>query len=161
MSNGVPIGAPFGLQLPVNDCRVSNRTGGNLTKGAIMRLAFEDFTESEATDNNPGHVLSGLANGIAAVAAGMSGMQICVVLLEDIADDASGMCRVYGRVEAQGGSAVDISSAGPALTVGTAQLGGHATDGQGIYAIALADAPSDGSLVEVLWNGFSWGTAGS
>ena len=50
MSSGVPIGAPFGLQLPVNDCQVTNRTGGDLTKGAIMRLAFEDFTESEATD---------------------------------------------------------------------------------------------------------------
>lgn len=159
MSSGVPIGAPFGLQMPEWDIRVTNRTGGDLVAGDIMQLDFAALS-SEATDNNPGHELSGLANGIASTADLMTGLQICVVLLENIADDANGMCRVYGRVTAKGGATVDISSDGAALTVAAGKLGGHASDGKGIYAIALADTV-DGTLVEVLWNGFTWGTAGS
>ena len=159
MAMGVPVGAPWGLQLPEWDIRVTNRTGGNLAKGRLMQLDFVALG-SEATDNNPGHELSGLANGIAVTADAMTGLQIVVVLLEDINDDANGMCRVYGRVEAMGSATVDISSAGAALTVTATELGGHASDGKGIYAIALEDTADD-TLSEVLWNGFSWGTAGS
>ena len=157
MSNGPSVNAPFGLSLPVHDIRVTNRTGSTVARGRLMQLDFVSLG-SEATSNTEGIELSGLANGIAVTADAMAGLQIVVVALSDIADDANGMCRVYGRVKAMGSATVDISSAGAALTVTASELGGHASDGKGIYAIALEDTADD-TLSEVLWNGFGWANA--
>tara|TARA_R110002124_G_scaffold113388_1_gene267715 strand:+ start:12510 stop:12986 length:477 start_codon:yes stop_codon:yes gene_type:complete len=156
MSSGVPIGAPYGLAIPNHDIRITNRCGTNCTKGQILQLDLACAEES--TDNNSGHKLSGLANGInpEATANGNAGRQICVVLLEDIADNAEGTARVQGRVEAEGSDAIAI---GLGLTVLAARtLGVAATDGQGIYFIAL-EATVDNTLTEGLWNGFGWANA--
>lgn len=167
MSNGVPVGAPFGLQLPVWDIRITNRSGSDRSKGQILKLDLD--MGSEATDNQPGHALSGLSNGEAPIAGAQCGVQICVVLLEDVADDATGNARVYGRVDAMSGGALtytDGSGESRALTVDTDYTlhPTAAANNQGVYAIGIGDTGAslaDGLLSTVLWNGFTWGTMGT
>jgi hypothetical protein len=156
MSMDISTNAPYGLSVGVQDIRITNRAGADCTKGQVLQLDLA--CASEATDNGEGHVLSGLANCIdpEATANGNAGRQICVVLLEDIADNAQGNARVYGRVKAEGSATVAI---GLGITVLAARtLGAAAADGQGIYFIAL-EATADGSLTEGLWNGFGWANA--
>ena len=156
MSMDISTNAPYGLSVGVQDIRVTNRAGADCTKGQILQLDLA--CASEATDNNEGHVLSGLANCIdpEATANGNAGRQICVVLLEDIADNAKGKVRVFGRVKAEGSATVAI---GLGLTVLAARTLGAATaDGSCTYFIAL-EATADGSLTEGLFNGFGWGNA--
>jgi hypothetical protein len=57
-----------------------------------------------------------------------------------------------------GSATVDISSAGVGLCVTATELGAHASDGRGVFAIALEDTADD-TLSEVLWNGFGWANA--
>ena len=164
MSSGVPIGAPFGLQLPEWDIRITNRTGDTRTAGQILRLDLD--LNTEATDNEPGHALSGLSNGEAPVAGKQTGTQICVVLLEDIEDDKTGMARVYGRVDVASGGAITFSAGSEesrALTVAADYTLGAAAaaTAEGIYAIGIdpdGATPADGLLTPVLWNGFTWAT---
>ena len=151
------IGAPFGLSLPEYDIRVTNRTGGDLATGRLMKLDLA-LSDGDVTVITEGSESAGVSNGIAVDADGRAGEQIVVVLLEDIADDANGMCRVYGRVKAMGSATVDISSTGVSLCVTATELGGHASDGKGVFAIALEDTADD-TLSEVLWNGFGWANA--
>jgi len=156
MSMDVSVNGPYGLAIGVQDIRITNRSGADCTKGQILQLDLA--CSSEATDNDEGHVLSGLANCISpeATANGNAGRQICVVLLEDIADNAKGNARVYGRVKAEGSATVAI---GLGLTVLAAKtLGGATADGSCTYFIAL-EATADGSLTEGLWNGYGWGNA--
>ena len=156
MTTGISITPPYGLAIGTQDIRITNRCGSNCTKGQILQLDLA--CTSEATDNAEGHVLSGLSNGIdpEATANGNAGRQICVVLLEDINDNANGMARVYGRVKAEGSATVAI---GLGITVLAARTLGAATaDGSCTYFIAL-EATADGTLTEGLFNGFGWGNA--
>ena len=154
MSMDISTNAPYGLSMGVQDIRITNRAGADCTKGQILRLDLE--CGSEATDNNEGHALSGLANCVdpEQAAAGNAGRQICVVLLEDIADDGVGMARVYGRVKAEGSATVAIGLGCSVLAART--LSDEVADGEGCYFIAL-EATADGTLTEGLWNGFGWG----
>ena len=158
MSFGVPIGAPYGLQIPEHDIRVTNRTGVALVTGNIA--ALDVILATAADNNNVGSKTSGLASLDTPVEGSMIGTNINVVLLEDIADGAEGMVRVYGRVKVMGGGTVDVSDTSGenvCLTVGADyKIHGVAADKQGMYAIGLEDLADD-TLSEVLWNGFGWG----
>ena len=164
MSNGVPIGAPFGLQMPEWDIRVTNRSGSTRSAGDILKLDLDLGTE--AANYQVGSELSAFANGEAPIAGAQCGVQICAVLLEDIADDANGMCRVYGLVDVQSGGNIDPtanSGESRALTVAADyRLGSAAAaNNEGVYAIGLAATGSAGALTTVLWNGFTFGTFGT
>lgn len=164
MSSGVPIGAPFGLQMPTWDIRITNRTGSTRSKGDILKLDLDLGTE--ATDNNVGHALSGLANGEAAIAGAQCGVQVCCVCLEDIEDDKAGQARVYGMVDVASGGDVDPTGGSGehrAHTTGSSYRLGSASaaNDQGVYAIALASTGAAGVLTTVLWNGFTFGTMGT
>mgnify|MGYP005832770137 FL=1 len=158
MSMDISTNAPYGLSVGVQDIRITNRAGADCTKGQILQLDLA--CASEATDNDEGHALSGLANCIdpEATAAGNAGRQICVVLLEDIADNAVGNARLFGRVKAEGSATVAI---GLGITVLAARtLGAEVANGSCTYFIAL-EATADGTLTEGLWNGFGWGNQSS
>ena len=148
----VSIQNPLGLTPTNLDVRVTAR-GGALAKGREVKF---DLTASDAAVASAvvGASDSIFSNVIAAAHPPVTGTLHCV-LLEDIADDASGMARFRGVVKALGG---DTSTIGVKLTVNAdGELETSSTDDDMILGVAL-ETLADGSLKSVLFNGAGLGS---
>ena len=145
---------PYGLTPKNLDVRVSARAGA-LAKGRVVKF---DITASDAGTTTAAVGGSGsiFANVIAATHPPLVGSFHCV-LLEDIADDGTGMARVRGIVDALGG---DASTIGLLLTVNAdGELEAPATAADLVVGIAL-ETLANATLGSVLFNGEGFGDLG-
>ena len=144
--------SPNGLTPSTLDVRVTAR-GGAKNKGEVVKF---DLTASDAAVSTAsvGSTDSIWANVIEAAHPPTTGT-LHGVCLEDIADDATGMVRFRGVVQALGG---DTSTIGVALTceATTGELIATTTETDVVLAIAL-ETLADGSLKNVLFNGAGFG----
>jgi len=147
-----PAQGPSGLTPTSLDVRVTAR-GGAKNKGEVVKF---DLTASDAAVSSAviGASDSIFANVIEAAHPPITGT-LHAVCLEDIADDATGMVRFRGVVDALGG---DTSTIGTALTceATTGELIATTTETDVVLAVAL-ETLADGSLKSVLFNGAGFG----
>ena len=143
--------SPNGLTPTNLDVRVTAR-GGALAKGRVVKFDLT-ASETEVSTAVVGATDSIFSNVIAAAHPPLTGTLHCV-LLEDIADDATGMARFRGVVDALGG---DGSTIGVARTVNAdGELEATTTETDVVLGIAL-ETLSNATLGSVLFNGAGYG----
>tara|TARA_R110002124_G_C8614130_1_gene485644 strand:+ start:81 stop:548 length:468 start_codon:yes stop_codon:yes gene_type:complete len=148
------IQGPLGLTPTVIDVRVTAR-GGAKVKGEVVKFGTLATTSDAAiTTTAVGSKTSIFSNVIESAANPTTG-ELHGVCLEAIADDAEGMVRFQGVVDALGG---DTSAIGVATTVegASGELIATTTETDVVLALPLV-ALTNGGLHSVLFNGAGFG----
>ena len=151
-----------GLGIVINDgqCDLYNRTGGALSRGALVELDLHQVA-AETTGIDFHDASSVFANAVTPASATLSFGWYAVLLDASLADNAKGRFALWGKIQALVEDDADSLAVGDPLQpvdatgnlVGIAS--GAATAGAKIIARALEDVttPTTAELATVLFNG--------